>query len=50
MPLGFINDAIVLSGVFGTQLKSKIIHDYYNLWWRLQREVNLSNMNIQPQL
>ncbi len=35
MPLEFINDAIVLSGVFGTQLKSKIIHDYYNLWWSI---------------
>ena len=35
MPLEFNNDAIVLSGVFGTQLKSKIVHDYYNLWWSI---------------
>ena len=33
MPLEFHNNAIVLSGVLGTKLKSKIINKYYNLWW-----------------
>lgn len=35
MPLEFKNDAICLSGVFGTKLKSNIIHEYYDLWWRI---------------
>jgi len=35
MPLKFENDAICLSGVLGTKLKSKIIHNYYDLWWRI---------------
>lgn len=33
MPLGFHENAIVLSGETGTQLKSSILRDYYPLWW-----------------
>lgn len=35
MPLEFHEDAICLSGVLGTKLKSRIIHDYYELWWKI---------------
>ncbi len=35
MTLKFKNDAICLSGVYGTKLKSKIIHQYYDLWWQI---------------
>lgn len=35
MPLEFHDDAICLSGLLGTKLKSKIIHDYYELWWEI---------------
>ena len=33
MPLEFKNDAICLSGLLGTNLKSKIVHQFYELWW-----------------
>ena len=35
MPLGFHNNAIVLSGETGTKLKTSIIADYYRLWWEI---------------
>lgn len=35
MPLEFHGDAICLSGVLGSKLKSLITHKYYNLWWRV---------------
>ena len=35
MPLGFHNDAIILSGETGTKLKTSIIADYYRLWWEI---------------
>ncbi len=33
--LRFHGDAIVLSGLTGTKLKSQIIGDYYPLWWNI---------------
>lgn len=35
MPLEFYKDAISLSGVLGTKLKSIIIDRYYKLWWKI---------------
>ncbi|KKM76819.1 hypothetical protein LCGC14_1376240, partial [marine sediment metagenome] len=31
----FHDDAIILSGILGTELKSKIIHKYYRVWWKI---------------
>ena len=33
--LEFQDDAIVLSGLTGSKLKSKIINDYYHFWWNI---------------
>lgn len=33
--LDFKGDAIVLSGVTGTKIKSEILGDYYRLWWNI---------------
>lgn len=33
--LKFHDDAIVLSGLTGSKLKSKIINDYYQFWWNI---------------
>jgi len=35
MPLEFIQDAISLSGLTGTKLKSEIIGEYYPFWWNI---------------
>jgi len=35
MPLGFKNNAIILSNETGTKIKSAIISDYYKLWWEI---------------
>lgn len=35
MPLEFYNDAIVLSGETGTKLKSSILEEYYERWWKI---------------
>ena len=35
MPLEFHDDAICLSGIYGTKLKSQIIQKYYKLWWQI---------------
>ncbi|MFX1297227.1 MAG: three-Cys-motif partner protein TcmP [Promethearchaeota archaeon] len=35
MPLGFIQDAISLSGLTGTKLKCDVIGEYYNFWWNI---------------
>jgi len=33
LPLEFVGDAIVLSGLTGTKLKCDVIGDYYRFWW-----------------
>jgi three-Cys-motif partner protein len=33
MPLGFVGDAISLSGLAGTKLKCDVIGEYYPFWW-----------------
>lgn len=33
MPLGFVGDAISLSGLTGTKLKCDVIGEYYPFWW-----------------
>jgi len=35
MPLEFMGDAICLSGLTGTKLKSEVIGRYYPFWWRI---------------
>ncbi|MBA7652372.1 hypothetical protein ES703_60202 [subsurface metagenome] len=35
MALEFINDAISLSGLTGSKLKSEIISEYYPFWWNI---------------
>ena len=50
MPLEFHNDAIVLSGLLGTKLKSKIIHDYYKLWWKITSGGRNSNYSYQTSI
>ena len=35
MPLGFVRDAITLSGLTGTKLKSDVIGEYYAFWWSI---------------
>jgi three-Cys-motif partner protein len=35
MVLGFKGDAICLSGLTGTKLKSEVIGEYYPFWWRI---------------
>jgi three-Cys-motif partner protein len=35
MPLEFVGDAISLSGLTGTKIKSEIIGEYYPFWWNI---------------
>ena len=35
MPLEFVQDAISLSGLTGSKLKSEIIGEYYPFWWNI---------------
>ena len=35
MPLGFVGDAISLSGLTGTKLKCDVVGLYYPFWWRI---------------
>jgi three-Cys-motif partner protein len=35
MPLEFMGDAICLSGLTGTKLKSEVIGKYYPFWWKI---------------
>ena len=35
MALGFVGDAISLSGLTGTKVKCEVIGQYYQLWWRI---------------
>jgi len=34
-PLGFVGDAITLSGLTGTKLKCDVIGEYYPFWWKI---------------
>ena len=47
MPLEFKEDAICLSGELGTKLKSEIIGEYYNFWWKITSGGDRKN-NILP--
>lgn len=44
--LEFINDAISLSGLTGSKLKSEVVGDYYRFWWAITcggQRVNYAN-------
>ncbi|MHA2142632.1 MAG: three-Cys-motif partner protein TcmP [Candidatus Thorarchaeota archaeon] len=46
MPLRFHNDAIVLSGLYGTKLKTEIIDEYYGFWLDVVTSPTFGEVNI----
>ena len=45
MPLEFVADAISLSGLTGSKLKSEIIGEYYPFWWNITSGGDRANHN-----
>ena len=46
----FHNDAIILSGVLGTELKSKILYKYYRVWWKITSGGKRNNYNWETSI
>ncbi|MHA1863575.1 MAG: three-Cys-motif partner protein TcmP [Candidatus Thorarchaeota archaeon] len=46
MPLQFHGDAIVLSGLYGTKLKTEIIAEYYEFWLSIVTSRKYNEVNI----
>ena len=46
MPLEFHDDAIILSGIYGTELKTSIIANYYKFWLNVTTRGSWGDVNI----